>query len=219
MADVTATGDENILTNESSDLLFRKKQLERLQNEIVDIEDMDSSISITDLGLNDFRMDLVEYVKKNDLGSLPNGMHAACRSCEEKGIMPGVIFVLKNINNEINIDNINQLHPFYLIYVKENGEINYTHLDVKKILDVLRLVSKNETEPLFDICRKFNQETQDGNNMDKYSGLLNKTIESIINVKNDRDVDSLFSKGGTTALIDSIKGIEDFELIAFVIIK
>ena len=120
MVDATATGEDNVLTNKSSDLLFRKKQLERLQEEVVDIEDLDSSISITDLGLNDFRMDLVNYLKeKGSLDGIPNGMHAVCKKNPNLGIEEGVIYILKNINNEVNIDNTNQLHPFYLVYVKE----------------------------------------------------------------------------------------------------
>jgi len=220
MVDATATGEDNVLTNESSDLLFRKKQLEKLQNEVVDIEDMDSSISITDLGLNDFRMDLVNYMKeKGDFDDVPNGMNTVCKKDREKGIEEGVIFVLKNINNGINIDNTNQLHPFYLVYIKENGEIISNHLNVKNTLDILRLISKGYEYPIKEVYEIFNEETDDGKKMDKYSQLLGNSIESILNVKDESDIDSLFSKGGTTALINDIKGLDDFELITFIVIK
>jgi len=120
MVDMTATGEDNVLTNKSSDLLFRKKQLEKLQEEVVDIEAMESGVSITDLGLNDFRMDLVNYINENgSLESVPNGIHSVCEKVIEKGICEGVIFVLKNINSDVNIDNTNHLHPFYLVYIKE----------------------------------------------------------------------------------------------------
>ena len=143
MVDATATGEDNVLTNESSDLIFRKKQLERLQEDVVDIEDMGSGVSITDLGLNDFRMDLVNYINQNGmLDSVPNGMHCVCKKDEDRGIKEGVIFVMKNINNEVNIDNTNQLHPFYLVYIGENGEIVSNHLNVKNTLDILRAISK-----------------------------------------------------------------------------
>lgn len=220
MVDATATGEDNVLTNESSDLLFRKKQLERLQNEVVDIEDMDSSISITDLGLNDFRMDLVNYMKENgDFNDIPNGMNTVCKKNIEKGIEEGVIFVLKNINNGVNIDNTNQLHPFYLVYIQKDGKIISNHLNVKNTLDILRLISKGNKDPIKDVYELFNEETDDGKRMDKYSQLLSNSIESILSVKDENDIDSLFSKGGTTALINDIKGLNDFELITFIIIK
>lgn len=219
MVDVTATGEDNVLTNRSSDLLFRKKQLEKLQDEVVDIEDMGTGVSITDLGLNDFRMDLVSYIEKNGgFDDVANGMHTVCEGAPELGIEEGVIYVLKNINNEVNIDNTNQLHPFYLVYIKENGEIASNHLNVKETLDILRLLSKGHAEPIQAAYEKFNDETRDGKKMEKYSSLLNRAIESIISVKDETDVDSLFLAGGTTALANTIKGLQDFELLTFVVI-
>lgn len=220
IVDATATGEDNVLTNKSSDLLFRKKQLERLQEEVVDIEDMGSGVSITDLGLNDFRMDLVNYIKENgSLANVANGMHAVCGKDVERGIKEGVIFVLKNINSEVNIDKTNQLHPFYLVYITASGEISSNHLNVKTTLDILRALCKGNSEPLKDVYEVFNDETDDGKNMAKYSGLLNKAIESVLHVKDESDVDSLFAAGGTTALMNNIKGLEDFELLTFVVIK
>jgi hypothetical protein len=220
MVDATATGEDNVLTNKSSDLLFRKQQLEKLQDEVVDLEEMGSGISITDLGLNDFRMDLVNYMKeKGSLDGVPNGMHAVCKKMPEIGIQEGVIFVLKNINNEVNIDNTNQLHPFYLVYIKDNGEVLSNHLNVKNTLDIVRAISRGQSEPLQEVFTIFNNETEDGKKTDKYSGLLGNTIESILNVKDASDIESLFSKGGTTALRATVKGMEDFELITFMVIK
>lgn len=219
MVDVTATGEDNVLTNESSDLLFRKKQLEKLQEEVVSIEDMDAGISITDLGLNEFRMDLVSYIKGNgSLDSVPSGMHAVCPQDPTRGIYPGVIFVLKNIHNTVNIDNSNQLHPFYLVYIGRDGEVRSHHLQVKNTLDILRSISKGQDEPLKAAFEIFNDETEDGKKMDAYSQLLSDSIDTIMKVKDEREIDSLFSSGGTTALISEIHGIEDFELIAFMVI-
>lgn len=220
IVDATATGEDNVLTNKSSDLLFRKKQLEKLQEEIVDIEDMGSGVSITDLGLNDFRMDLVNYIKENgSMVNLPNGMHAVCKKDCARGIKEGVIFVLKNINVEVNIDKTNQLHPFYLVYITANGEIFSNHLNVKTTLDILRTLCKGNDDAIQEVYELFNEETDDGKNMTKYSQLLNKAIESVLYVKDESDVDSLFSPGGTTALMNNIKGLEDFELLTFVVIK
>jgi hypothetical protein len=146
-------------------------------------------------------------------------MHAVVPKEESKGITEGVIYVLKNINKEVNIDNTNQLHPFYLVYIKENGEILSNHINVKNTLDILRSIAKGKSEPIPAVYEAFNEETDDGKNMKKYSALLGEAIQSIIHVKDDSEVDSLFSRGGTTALAHHIKGLEDFEMIAFMIIR
>ncbi len=220
IVDATATGEDNVLTNESSDLLFRKKQLEKLQEEVVDIEDMDSGISIMDLGLNDFRMDLINYInEKWTFEWVPNGMHTVCKKDPARGIEEGAIFVLKNINKDINIENTNQLHPFYIVYISRNGEVLSNHLNVKATLDILKVLSKWHSEPIREVFEIFNEETNDGKNMDEYSALLSASIESIIHVKDESDIDSLFTPGGTTALLGTIKWLKDFELITFVIIR
>lgn len=219
MVDATGTGEDNVLTNKSSDLLFRKQQLEKLQEEVVDIENMGSGVSITDLGLNDFRMDLVNYIKENgSLETVATGMHTVCKKNNERSIDEGVIFVLKNINKNINIDKTNQLHPFYLVYIKTDGTVLSDHLNVKNTLDILRVLCKGKDEPIKEAYEPFNDETDDGKDMAKYSNLLNKAIEAILDVKNESDVDSLFLDGGTTALMNQIKGLEDFELLAFVVV-
>ncbi|MEK4471785.1 helicase-related protein [Paenibacillus sp. FSL R7-0048] len=218
--DMTATGDDNVLFNQSSDLEYRKEQLNRLQNEVVDLDDMNTGVSITDLGLNDFRMDLVNYVKENgELDTVPSGLHTVVSVDEEKGVKPGVIFVLRNVNEELNPDKQNRLHPFYLVYMSDDDEVIINHMDVKKTLDVLRALCRGQADPVLDACRSFNQATKDGRRMDAYSMLLEEAIRSIVQVKEEGDLDSLFSSGGTTALIDSVKGLEDFELITFVVIR
>lgn len=219
MMDISGTGEDNVLTNKSSDIEYRKAQLKKLQEEVVDLEDMNTGISITDLGLNEFRMDLVEYVKHNgELNKIPNGMHSVVFADESIGLKKGVIYVLKNINNEVNIDNMNQLHPFYLIYIKEDGKVLSNHLNVKNTLDILRKISKGNIEPIKEAYMKFNDETDDGKDMKKYSELLNESIDSIINIKEESDIDSLFKSGGTTMLKNDIKGLKDFELISFMVI-
>lgn len=220
MVDTTATGEDNVLTNKSSDMEFRKKQLQKLQDEVVDIEEIDSSISITDLGLNDFRMDLLDYIeKKGDIANVSLGMHTVCSKDSKKGIEEGVIFVLKNINQEVNIDNVNQLHPFYLVYVHQNGEVYSNHLNVKNSLDKLRFLCKGKETPLREVYEPFNHETQDGKLMDTYSNLLSNAISSIIETKHESDIESLFSSGGTSMLESSIEGLDDFELVSFVVIR
>ena len=219
MLDISATGEDNVLTNQSSDMQYRKAQLQKLKEEVVDLEDMDTGVSITDLGLNDYRMDLLEYIKVNgNLDYVLNGLHSVVPSDEANGIEKGTIFVLKNINSSVKIESSNQLHPFYMVYIKEDGQVLSNHLSVKNTLDLLRYISKDNKEPIKEAYNKFNDETNDGSNMTKYSELLNKSIEAIINVKEETDIESLFRRGGTTMLQNDIKGLEDFELIAFVVI-
>ena len=165
-------------------------------------------------------MDLVNYIKDNgSLASVANGMHAVCKKDIERGIEEGVVFVLKNINSEVNIDKTNQFHPFYLVYISAKGEVISNHLNVKNTLDILRALCKGNSDAMKDVYELFNDETDDGKNMVKYSDLLNKSIESVLHVKDESDVESLFTSGGTTALMNNIKGLEDFELLTFVVIK
>jgi len=218
IVDATATGEDNVLTNESSDLVFRKKQLQKLQTEVIDLEDVDSTISITDLGLNDFKMDLLNFIKTSSIEDSSTGLHTVILADKNRGLEEGVIFVLKNINNQINIDKTNQLHPFYLVYVTEN-EVKFSYKDSKTILDLIRSFSKNQTTPIKEAYEAFNEFSDDGKDMSFYSNLLNKAINSILETKEESMIDSLFSDDGTIVQKDEIKGIDDFELIAFIIIK
>ncbi|OEU64074.1 MAG: hypothetical protein BBJ57_09950 [Desulfobacterales bacterium PC51MH44] len=177
-------------------------------------------MSITDLGLNDFRMDLVNYVKANgELDGVPKGMHAVIGSDPGKDLEPGVIFVLRNTDQGVNVNQQNRLHPYYLIYIDLNGEVLINHLEVKRILDLLRAACKDHLEPLPALYKAFNRETHEGRKMRTYSQLLEQAIHSMINLKEDKDVDSLFSSGGTTALVNTISGLDDFELIAFLVVR
>ncbi|WP_316228324.1 helicase-related protein [Bradyrhizobium sp. SZCCHNR1039] len=220
IADVSATGDDNVLTAKSSDIAYRKEQLKRLQEEVIELEDVKTGISITDLGLNDFRMDLLNYVKEHgELNSLPNGLHAVVPAQPELGLQPGVIFALKNIHDSVNINQQNRLHPYYLVYINDDGEIITDHTEVKRLLDLIRTSCKGRAEPVQEVCRAFNARTQDGKKMDRYSELLSSAIRSMIDVKEEKDIDSLFSGGRTTALVHTIAGLNDFELIAFVVVE
>jgi len=214
---LTATGEENLLVDEAGDLEYRTQQLKKLQEEVVELEDINTGVSITDLGLNDFRIDLVNYVDRDKLQNVPFGLHTVVK--RDKGLKPGVIYVLKNVNQNINIDNMNRLHPFYLVYVDEDGEIISNHIEVKQTLDSLRALCKGKEEPDFKLAESFNEETKEGLKMDKYSELLQNVIQSIISVKEEQDLNSLFKSGGTSISKEKIKGLSDFELICFLVIK
>lgn len=216
---MTSTGDDDLINpEEKGDLEYRKQQLKRLQDEVVDIEDMSTGISIMDLGLNEFRLDLLEYIKTHeDLAKKPKGLHAVVPATDENP--EGVIFVLRNINNSINIDNQNRIHPFYMVYIGMDGNVVCDYLNPKKLLDTVRLLCRGKSEPILSLCEKFNKETDDGHNMGEISQLLSGAINSIIDVKEESDIDSLFSTGGTSALISEISGLDDFELICFLVVK
>lgn len=216
---ITSTGDDNLLSaNEKGDLEYRRNQLKKLQNEVVDIEDMDTGVNIMDLGLNEFRLDLLSYVKEHpNLDLTPFGMSTVVGHIELA--KPRVIYILKNKNNGVNIDKSNLLHPFYMVYIDTDGEVICDHLSPKKLLDIMRHVCKEQAQPDMELCNLFNKETKNGRNMSKYSQLLHNAINSIISVKEENDIDSLFSEGNTTALVGDVKGLDDFELITFLVIK
>jgi superfamily II DNA or RNA helicase len=220
IADVTASGDDNVLTAESSEVSYRKEQLRRLKDEVIELEDLKTGVSITDLGLNEFRMDLLNYVREHgELESAPKGMHAVVPAQSELGLKPGTIFVLRNLNESVNFNEHNRLHPYYLVYIGNDGEMVANHTEVKKLLDLVRTSCKGKAAPIYGVCRLFNEQTQEGGDMKKYSDLLSTTILSMIDMKEEKDLDSLFSGGKTTALVNTIAGLDDFELVAFLVVQ
>ncbi len=217
---MTSTGDDDLINaEEKGDLEYRKAQLKRLMEEVVDIEDMSGGISIMDLGLNEFRLDLLEYMKTHGdvIEHAPNGLHAVVGATNEAPA--GVVFVLKNRNQGVNVDRKNRIHPFYMVYIANDGEIVCDYLDPKTLLDTFRYLCRGKKDPDIALCHAFNKETNDGRDMKEVSLLLNDAINSIIDVKEESDIDSLFSTGGTSALVSKISGLEDFELICFLVVR
>lgn len=219
IVDMTATGDDNLLSDEEkTDLEYRKAQLKRLQDEVVDIEDMTTGISIMDLGLNEFRLDLLDYIKHHpDIEKTPFGLHAVVPANEDAPA--GVIYVLKNRSNIVNIDNQNRLHPFYMVYIANDGEVICDHLSPKQMLDKMRLLCKGKSEPIPAVYKPFNKETRDGKDMSRLSSLLGDAIASIIEVKEESDIDSFLSGAQMSFLSNEIKGLDDFELICFLVVR
>ncbi|MBR0485124.1 MAG: SWF/SNF helicase family protein, partial [Oscillospiraceae bacterium] len=216
---LTSTGDDDLINEEEKgDLEYRSSQLKKMKNEVIDMEEMNDGISIMDLGLNEYRLDLLEYVKSHkDIMKKPKGLHAVVPSTAE--LRAGVIFILRNVNNGVNIGNQNRIHPFYMVYIGNDGEVLCDYLNPKKLLDDIRLLCKGRAEPFKKLCNEFNQETDDGRDMSQMSELLSMAIDSIINTKAESDIDSLFGSGGTSALISEISGLDDFELICFLVVK
>jgi len=216
---ITSTGDDNLLSaNEKGDLEYRRNQLKKLQNEVVDIEDMDTGVNIMDLGLNEFRLDLLANLKEHpNMDLTPFGMSAVVSASEL--VEPGVMYVLKNKNNGVNIDRSNLLHPFYMVYLSHTGTVICDHLSPKKLLDKMRYACKDKTEPDKILCKQFNKETRDGKNMRHYSDLLQSAIESIITVKEESDIDDFLNGVQGNLFSNEIRGLDDFELICFLVIK
>jgi len=218
LVDVTATGDDNVLSAQAGDVAYRREQLRRLKEEVVELEELRTGVSITDLGLNDFRMELLDYARKHpELEGLPNGMHAVVPARPDLGLEPGVLFCLRNRHPGVNVDQQNRLHPYYMVYIGMDGQVRAGHTQAKAQLDLLRAVCHDQTQPVESVCKPFNRETRDGAYMGRYSALLDQAIRTMVSVKEEKDLDTLFSAGPTTALENVIAGLKDFELVAFVV--
>lgn len=213
---MASTGDDDYINeDEKGDLEYRRQQLERMKDEVVDLEDAQGGISITDLGLNDFRMDLVEYKKEHpEIEDVPYGIEAVAAGEE-----PGTIFVLRNASGNIDRLSGNPIHPFYLVYVGEDGSILHGYATPKDILDEMRRICRGVKAPLEDLCRVYNAQTDDGRDMAAQTNLLASAIGSIVEGKNESDIDSFFSGGTTSFLENDIEGIDDFELVCFLVVK
>ncbi len=220
LVDTTATGDDNVLTNEHSKAAYRNEQLMKLQDEVIELEEANSGIALTDLGLNDFRMDLVSHVRtQGALSGLPKGLHAVLPADPTRGLPEGVVFVLRSLRETDELSQHNRLHPHYLVYVDMAGEIVVDHTNPKHLLDLLRTHCKGISEPVADVCRSFNARTRDGANMEPYSALLTQAISGMVSRKQEKDIDSLFSDAASTALLAGFKELGDFELTTFFVIE
>jgi hypothetical protein len=226
LLDVSATGEENVIesdeSNEMKDLEYRKKQLKRLQEEVVDLEEISGGISITDLTFNDFKVDLMGYMKSHRklLDEAPNGMYAVVKIDDSirNEVKPGVIFTLKQVKGYEQTKEQNALFPYYLVYVTDDG-VRLSFIHAKKIMDYYKKLCSGKNEVYRELVDEFNKETQDGLNMKRYSDLLEMSIQNLIGKKQEIGVASLFSKGGTTMQKELFDGIEDFELITFIVLK
>ena len=220
---VTTTGDDNVLNPKlDTNLEYRSKQLKEMRksNSVLDLEDVNAGPNILDLGLNEFRMDLLEYIKEgHSVENSPLGLHAVVAGGENAP--KGVIYVLRNRSREVDADRKNRIHPFYMVYVGEDGSVAIDHLRPKEMLDRMRLVCRGKQKPDAALCRAFNRETKDGLNMKKYSDLLGKAVESIVRGKEKSDMASILDgeQGDLFAKRNALRGLDDFELVSFVVVK
>ncbi len=226
LLDISATGEENVIEfNDSSkmnDLEYRRRQLEQLQENVVDIEDLSNNISITDMTLNDFRMDLIEYLKENTnrLEHMPVGAFAVTQpdNLIDEELEPGVIFCLRSNNVKAKLDSTYALSPHFLVYVSDSGEIRYNFTHTKKILDAFKKLSIGRKTPDQKALVRFNAITTDGKDMAPYQAMLAKAVAAITGKSEEKGVESLFQRGGTVLSKDSFQGIDDFEVVTYLII-
>lgn len=221
MVDVSATGEENIIVNNDkvmNDLEYRKNQLEKLKDQVIDLEDVSDAISITDLTFNDFKIELMEYMKEHrkELDNAPFGIYSIVPAEEFE---PGVIFLLRQVKGVKESKDKNALTPYYLVYISEDEEVKLNYIQSKKILDCYQKLCSGKKEVFRNLVESFDRETDNGRQMDKYSQLLKESIENIIGKKQETGVRSLFTKGGTSPVKNNIEGLEEFELISFLILK
>ncbi len=224
LMDISATGEENVIENKDdkmNDLDYRRKQLMQLQDEVIDLEEMSGGLSITDLTLNDFKMDLVEYMEyhKDALMAAPLGLHAIVPKDKGSQLQPGVIFCLRQINQNASIQEQSALEPYYLLYIDENERIAFSHVKSKQILDIYRRLCLGQTEVFPDLIESFILETNDYDDMEKYQSMLSSTIDFIIGKNEELGMASLFSMGESSLSDDTFQSTEDFELVSYLIVK
>ncbi|PJK17306.1 helicase [Chryseomicrobium excrementi] len=227
LLDISATGEENVIEydekKQMNDLEYRKKQLKQLQEEVVDLEDISGGISITDLTLNDFKMDLLDYMETNEnkVETAPLGLHAiaSLQLAPSSDTEPGVIFCIKQRNTEAKVKETSALYPYYLVYMNMDGEIRLGHLKTKQILDLFRKVANGQAHVLNELVDQFNQETENLSDMSSYKYLLDKAVEFVLGIVEEQGMGSLFSLGNSNLLKNTATTSDDFELISFLVMK
>lgn len=212
---MTSTGDDDYLNpEEQGDLEYRRHQLEQMKDEVIDLEDISGGVSITDLGLDEFRTDLLAWTKEHPRSRRPpHGIHAVVQ-----GDQPGIIFVLRNVNPGVNVSKGNRLHPFYLVYVGEDGTVLADQMRARDTLSLMRALCRGRTEPDLGLCKSFNKLTKDGRDMREPSKLLDDAVASIVRADQESMVDSFFGSGVSSIGEHQVKGLDDFELLDFLVV-
>ncbi|WP_306120902.1 MULTISPECIES: helicase-related protein [unclassified Roseitalea] len=228
LLDISATGEENVIEQDAggamNDLEYRRKQLHQLQNTVVDLEDMSGGVSITDLTLNDFRMDLSAFMKEHleELKDAPTGLFAAVtldHAVKLEGLPPGVIFCLKNVGKPVRNDDGYALAPYYLTYVSDDGQVCLTFTQSKKVLDVLKKHGLGKRSVDKNAVSRMSAKTKNGRDLSHYRALLESAVASVVGKSEEKGVESLFSRGGTNLTKDSFQSMEDFEVVSYMVVN
>jgi len=225
LLDVSATGEENLIEQQSgnpmNDLEYRRKQLLKLQDTVIDLEDLSTGVAITDLTLTDFRIDLAQYLKAHPqtLEYEPLGTYAVTTSSEAE-IPAGIIFCLRaeRPSEERSHATDYPLAPHYLVHVGADGSVVLPFTQAKRILDRLKRLAIGRELPDASACARFDRETRSGRDMHHAQQLLAAAVASVVGKNVERSVDSLFSPGGTHALKGEFAGTDDFEVLAFLVV-
>ncbi len=230
LVDIAATAEDNILQAEDlreliqEDLRYRDKQLLRLKDEVLDLEDFNESVALNEFTLDDFRMELAAYIEANRerLEEAPFGLYAIVPPhAEYQTIKPGAIYCLKQRIEAVGNEAVNPLQPYFLVYIRNDGEVRYNFTSPKQVLEIFRVVSQDKTEPYAELCELFDAQTKHGEDMSQYSGLLDKAVSAIAAQFGRKSVGNLFAgRGGKlTDASKQVKHAADFELITWLVIK
>jgi SNF2 family DNA or RNA helicase len=230
LVDIAATQEENILNVDElqdlikDDLKYRDKQLMRLKDEILDLEDFNETVALSEFTLDDFRIELAKYIEANRaaLEGAPFGLYAVVPSTPDfKQVGPGVIYCLKQRGDTSGNETVNPLQPYFLVYVWDDGTVRYTFAQPKQLLDILRVLCFEKTVPYEALCNLFDRETHDGSDMSRYSDLLSKAVNSIAHTFRKRVVSSLLSsRSGVILGADKqVTGASEFDLITWLVVR
>lgn len=224
MLDVSATGEDNIISKNSremQDLDYRKRQLKQLQNQVIDLEDVQGNISITDLTFNDFKIDLEKSTEEEllELNDIPPASFAVVKSNLEQ-IKEGVIFCLKDTASDYkNKLKNNILYPYFLVYVSLDGEEMVKASQTKLALDYFRKLCMGNDKILPELVEEFNKETKGNKKMEAYTKLLKASITEVAGIQEEVGLDSLATPGGTAMVVDAVNQEDSIELVSYLIIK
>lgn len=225
LLDISATGEENVIeyNKQMNDLEYRRKQLQQMQDAVLDLEDIAGGISITDLTLNDFRMDLTEYMKTNLplLECTPFGARTVAileLNFLNREFKPGAIFCLKDMDGKAKVESNYALAPYYLVFVSDDGAVQLSYNQSKQILDILKKQCIGYTMPQAAAVERFNRMTATGAKMEHYQTLLGVAVNAVLGRQQQEGVKTLFTRGGIQFAGDTDKRTEDFEVVAFVVL-
>lgn len=227
MLDISATGEEDVINEnpqKMKDLEYRRKQLKQLQEEVIDLEEVNGNVSLTDFTLDDFRMDLINLQEKYDseVENTPLGIYSIAKNNNKSlddEIKPGVIYCLKRADSYKNESDKNPIYPYYMAYVKEDGEILYNYSNVKKILDIYKSLCIGNNKVLNDLVEEFNEETKNQKKMDKYKDLLTDVTDDILGKIEEQDALNIFSLGDLSGMLNNNTNQEKFEIVSYLVIK
>ncbi|MFA4909971.1 MAG: helicase-related protein [Desulfobacteria bacterium] len=245
LVDVTATGEDNILNTEqieeliTDDLKYRNQQLKKLKEEVLDLEDMDETVSLTDFTLDDFRIELLNFLESNrkrlheapfglySVVPSPSGEHAGLSDSrqfsesEKEIIKPGVVFCLKQKGDSEGNEEVNPLNPYFLVYIRNDGTVRFNYTHAKQILEIYRLMCQGRKAHYEKLCELFNDETNNGEKMDAYTELLKKAVDEIIRIFKKRSNLRLTSDRGALLIpkVKQLNEMENFELVTWLIVR